>query len=134
MTVTSTRIKRAILLVSGTVLILIGSAITVMPETFYASSQISIGESINLLNELKAPAILLLVSGAFLITALFTGRRMNTALGLGALIYLSYAVSRLLSMVVDGAPESSLLTAAAIEAVLGMACLLALRQQLRRSN
>jgi hypothetical protein len=42
---------------------------------------------------------------------------------LAALIYLSYALTRGLSMALDGAPAAGLVQAAALEGLVGAACL-----------
>ena len=56
----------AILLVAGALLILVGGAILAAPTEFYASNNIELGANVNLLNELKAPAGMLLAAGLFL--------------------------------------------------------------------
>jgi hypothetical protein len=43
-----------------------------------------------------------------------------------SVVYLSYGLSRLLSMAMDGLPHSGLVSAAGIELGIGAACLLAL--------
>jgi hypothetical protein len=50
----------------------------------------------------------------------------DTALWLAALIYLSYAVSRSASMAFDGIPAAGLVQAAALEGIVGLACLVVL--------
>ncbi|MEU4445979.1 DUF4345 family protein [Actinosynnema sp. NPDC050801] len=45
-----------------------------------------------------------------------------TAAALGALIHLSYGLSRLLGAAVDGLPAAGLVTAAGVELLLGAAC------------
>ena len=75
------------------------------------------------MSELKAPAGLLLAAGAFIIIALFRPHLAGNALSLSALIYLSYALSRTLSMASDGMPADGLVLAALLEAILGLACL-----------
>ncbi len=120
------KIQIALLLVSGTLLILIGIFIVVSPIDFYGSNNIDLGANVSLLNELKAPAGLLLAAGFFMISAIFVRSKTDTALRLAALIYLSYAVSRFVSMAFDGIPASGLVIATALEATIGLACLLVL--------
>lgn len=112
-----------ILIVSGAILILIGTLIIVSPASFYGSYNIDPGLNISLLNELKAPAGLLLAAGLFMISATFAKSQINVALKLAALIYLSYAASRIVSMVFDGVPASGLIMATAFELLIGLACL-----------
>ncbi|MBX2885446.1 MAG: DUF4345 domain-containing protein [Granulosicoccus sp.] len=112
-----------VLILSGTILILIGATIIMSPTNFYSSYGIDIGSNISLLSELKAPAGLLLAAGLFMILSTFTRSRVDTALKLAALIYLSYAVSRIASMLFDGVPASGLVMATAFEVFIGLACL-----------
>ena len=113
----------ALLLVAGALLILISTFILASPADFYASNNIELGANVSLLNELKAPAGLLLAAGLFMIGAVFVRGQADTALWLAALIYLSYAGSRFVSMAFDGVPAAGLVQAAALEGIVGMACL-----------
>lgn len=117
------KIQTTVLLLAGTLLIVIGALILTLPVDFYASNNIELEANVSLLNELKAPAGLLLAAGAFMIGAIFVRSQVDTALWLAALIYLSYAVSRFTSMAVDGAPAAGLVQAALIESVVGLGCL-----------
>lgn len=115
--------QKVLLLVSGTLLILVATFIIASPEVFYASNHIELGPNVSLLNELKAPAGLLLAAGVFMIGAIFVRSQADTALWLAALIYLSYAGARLASMALDGMPAAGLIQAAALEGVVGLTCL-----------
>lgn len=116
-------IRTALLLVAGSLLILVGTFIIASPADFYASNSIELGANVSLLNELKAPAGLLLAAGLFMIGAIFVRNQADTALWLAALIFLSYAGSRFVSMVYDGVPAAGLVQAAALEGIVGLACL-----------
>jgi len=118
--------QMVLLLVSGALLILVGASILVSPADFYGSNNIELGANVSLLNELKAPAGLLLVAGMFMIIAIFVRSKGDVALRLAALIYLSYALTRSLSMMFDGLPASGLILATALEATIGLTCLLVL--------
>jgi hypothetical protein len=115
--------QKALLLVAGALLILVGAFIIASPVDFYASNNIELGANPSLLNELKAPAGLLLAAGMFMLGAIFVRGMAETALWLAALIYLSYAGSRFLSMIIDGVPAAGLVQAAALEGIVGLACL-----------
>ena len=117
------RTQKALLLVAGAVLVLVGTFILASPVDFYASNNIELGANVSLLNEVKAPAGMLLAAGLFMIGAIFVRDMADTATSLAALIYLSYSLSRLLSVVVDGVPAAGLVQAAALEAMIGLACL-----------
>ncbi len=115
--------QQALLLVAGALLILVSIFILASPADFYASNSIELGANVSLLNELKAPAGLLLAAGLFMIGAIFVRSHADTALWLAALIYLSYAGSRFVSMAFDGVPATGLVRAAALEGIVGVACL-----------
>ena len=115
--------QTALLLVAGILLILVSGFILASPAEFYAANRIELGANVNLINELKAPAGLLLAAGLFMIGAIFVRSQADTALWLASLIYLSYAGSRFLSMAFDGLPAAGLVQAAALEGVVGLACL-----------
>lgn len=113
----------SILLVAGGLLLLVGSFILAAPTEFYASNNIDLGANVSLLNELKAPAGMLFAAGLFMVGAVFIRRMVDTATSLAALIYLSYAITRLMSMILDGVPAAGLVQAAALEGIVGLACL-----------
>jgi len=115
--------QKAILLVAGALLILVSGLILTSPADFYAANEIELGANVSLLNELKAPAGLLLAVGLFMIGAIFIQSMTDTATWLAALVYLSYAGSRFVSMALDGVPAPGLMQAAALEALVGLACL-----------
>ena len=122
--------QKAVLFAAGSLLTLVAGFILGAPAAFYGSNGIDPGANLSLLNELKAPAGLLLVAGLYMLTAVFRQRLADNATALAALIYLSYAISRFASMVFDGTPASGLVQAAALEAIIGLACLaiLSIRQ------
>ena len=117
------KIQKVILLVAGALLLLVSALILASPADFYASNGIEVGANVSLLNELKAPAGLLLAAGLFMIGAVFVRGMADMATSLAALIYLSYAVSRFASMAFDGVPATGLVQAAALEGIVGLACL-----------
>lgn len=115
--------QKALLFVAGALLVLVGTFIIASPTEFYASNKIELGADPSLLNELKAPAGLLLAAGVFMLGAIFVRGMAETALWLATLVYLSYAGSRFLSMAFDGVPATGLVQAAVLEGSVGLACL-----------
>lgn len=113
------------LVISGLCATGIAATILLSPDVFYASYEIDTAANRNLVNELKAPAGMLLVAGLFMLVGV--GRTTLTAMSLATatLVYLSYGLSRLLSIAVDGVPHSGLVSATAIELIIGVGCLLA---------
>ena len=123
------RTQKAVLLVAGALLTLVSVFILTTPADFFASNNIELGANLSLLNELKAPAGMLLAAGLFMLGAVFVRGIADTATSLAALIYLSYAGSRFVSMAFDGVPATGLVQAAALEGIVGLACLAVLMIQ-----
>ncbi len=73
----------AVLFVAGALLIVVGAFIIMAPAGFYASNNIAVGSSVSLLNELKAPAGLLLAAGVFMLSAIFVRRQADGCLVVG---------------------------------------------------
>ena len=61
-----------------------------------------------------------------MVSAIFVRGLATTAMLLGAMIYLSYAAARFVSIGIDGLPATGLVQAAVLETVIGLACLVLL--------
>lgn len=118
--------QRFTLLVSGLIAVGIAATILLSPEVFYAGYGFDIAGNATLVNELKAPAGVLLASGLLMFAGLFRAELVKVSLATAAVVYLSYGLARLSSMALDGLPNENLISAAAIELGVGAACLLAL--------
>ena len=119
---------RLVLGVSGTLAVAIAGTILFAPEAFYGSYGIPVGGNPTLTNELKAPAGTLLIAGLLMLAGVIRKRLMRVSLITAAVIYLSYGLSRVLSMALDGMPDSGMISAAAIELVIGVICVMTLEQ------
>jgi len=120
------RMTRLILLASGLVAISIASAILFAQDDFYSGYGIELGGSVNLANELKAPTGTLLAAGLLMLAGIFRTELACTSLTTATVVYLSYGLSRLSSMSMDGLPHGGLVGAAIFELVMGVVCLLGL--------
>lgn len=114
---------RGLLLASGLIAAGIAATILFAPGAFYGSHGIEIGTNVSLANELKAPAGLLLLAGFLMMAGVFKSELATASLATAAAVYLSYGLSRVLSMAIDGVPHGGLVSAAAIEIVIGGICL-----------
>ena len=121
-------LTRILLAVSGTTGLTIGLAILFRPHAFLASSGISLGTDASLLSEIRAPGGLLLLCSLVALGGAIRQTLMQTGLVFSALIYSTYGLSRLVSIVLDGMPSPSLQLAALIELVIGALSLFALLQ------
>ncbi|WP_321393903.1 DUF4345 domain-containing protein [Emcibacter sp.] len=110
---------KVFLAISGIILIGIGGALMFIPVAFQASVGIALGDNINLLSETRAPGGFLFAAGIIILTGSFRAKMVHTSLVLSSLVYLSYGISRILSIVMDGVPDQSLIAATAVEIIIG---------------
>ncbi|MEM8633704.1 MAG: DUF4345 domain-containing protein [Pseudomonadota bacterium] len=120
-------ITRTTLAGSGALLSLIGAAIMIVPRNFLAISRVFVEHDPGLMSELAAPSGLLITTGAVMILGSIKLRFSNLALSIGAIVYGSYGVCRLISLAVHGFPTVSLIAAMIIELAIA-ALLIALGQ------
>ena len=110
------------LMISGLIGLYIGVEILFFPVGFYAESGIVLGSNISLLNEIRAPGGALLASSILIIAGVFVQRLTFTSIVLATLLYLSYGLSRILSMLADGRPAEILIYVSAAEIIIGIVC------------
>ena len=118
----SLRILKTVLFVSGLIAMGVGGAILFAPETFHANNGIELGNSISLLNEVRASGGALLTIGALIMLGAFVAKLTFSSVVVSSLLYLSYGSSRILSMAVDGMPAQGLVQVAVLELVIGLVC------------
>jgi hypothetical protein len=126
------KLGKIVLLIAGVIGMGIGGAQLFMPVAFEASAGISLGENISLLSEIRAAGGALLVAGIIMLSGVFNSRLSPISIMLSSLFYLTYGLSRMLSMMMDGIPSESLIIAAITEIVIGLMStfvLLQLRKQ-----
>ena len=97
-----------------------------MPVAFYATYGIEFGSNISLLNEIRTPGGVLLASGMLITSGVFVPKLTFTSTVVSILLYLSYGLSRILSMAIDGVPVEGLVQAAVLEIAIGLVCVFAL--------
>jgi hypothetical protein len=83
---------------------------------------------VNLLNETRAPGGALLGSGIVILAGVFVASLTFTSAVVSVLIYLSYGISRIYSMLVDGMPSDILVGVMVLEIVIGFIGLYALKK------
>jgi hypothetical protein len=116
----NSKVLKTILLVSGFILTGIGGAILFMPMALFASNGIDLGGNISLLNEIRPPGGALLASGLLIMSGAFVTKMTFSAAVLTILVYLSYGISRILSMAIDGIPAKGLVMATVVEIIIGL--------------
>lgn len=112
-------VTRITLVGSGAILVVIGSALMFVPQAFLAMSSVSVPRDPGLMSELTAPSGVLLITGAFMMLGAVQMRFAALGLMVGAIIYGSYGGSRLVSLILQGAPSTSLITALVFELLIG---------------
>lgn len=116
----NSKLVKVLLVIAGMIGIAIGGALLFDPVAFEASAGISLGENINLLSEVRAPGGALLAGGILILLGAFISKLTHTSVVLASLFYLSYGFSRILSMIIDGVPNTSLVMATVIEIIIGI--------------
>ncbi|NQV46066.1 MAG: DUF4345 domain-containing protein [Rhodospirillales bacterium] len=112
-------ILKSILLLSGGVAAAIGTTILIVPDIFYATYGITIDTNPSALSETRASGGSLLAMGVLMIAGYFVSALTFTATLIAVLVYMSYGLSRALSFVLDGWPDSGLIGAAVFELAIG---------------
>ncbi len=111
---------KILLVLSGAIGIGIGGALLFVPVTFEASSGINLNGNVNLISELRALGGLLFSGGILILLGAFIPKLTYTSVALSSLVYLAVGLSRVLSIIVDGIPNNSLLNATIIEICIGL--------------
>lgn len=119
--------QKTTLAVAGVTALGIGATITVAPQSFYALYGITLGADPSLLSEVRAPGANLAVLGGLMLLGLLRPALTRLSLTLAAAVFLAYAAGRAVGFVLDGIPSAGLLEAFAIELVIGMIAVLAVR-------
>ena len=117
---------KTLLLLSGIIALGIGGALLFLPVAFEAGAGIDLGGDISLLSEVRAPGGALLIGGILIILGAFNSQMTFLSITLSSLFYISYGLSRVLSVIIDGIPHESLVMATITELVIGFFSLLVL--------
>lgn len=111
---------KALLVISGITGICIGGAMLFAPVAFEASAGIILGNDVSLLSEIRAPGGTLLVAGVLILSGAFIPDMTYLSIILSCLFYLSYGLSRILSITFDGIPNKAIIIATTAEIILGL--------------
>ncbi|NVJ20820.1 DUF4345 domain-containing protein [Myxococcus sp. AM011] len=116
------RWTKTVLLVAGVIGSLIGAPLLFIPKVFHGWSGIDLGGQVSLLSEVRAPGGALLACGLVIMAGAVWTRLTFTSLVVSTTLYLSYGVSRILSLALDGEPAPELVAAMVAELVIGAIC------------
>ena len=130
----NSKVLKVILFISGLVAISVGGAILIMPESFYAASGISLNGNVSLLNEIRASGGMIFVVGVIIMAGVYVAKLTYAATIISILLYLTYGLSRLMSMAIDGIPAEALIQAVILEIIIGLLCVFAFMKYNLKDN
>lgn len=108
------------LAISGLLLVFVGlSRLTNPVKTYDKNSGISLSNDVNLLNEVRGVSGLMLSGGIIVLLATILPSLRTTSFAIGTLIFLGFALGRIVSRVVDGKPNKQLISGLIFELVFG---------------
>lgn len=119
-------VLNAVLFLSGVIAAGVGVGVLFVPHLFHGASGIVVPEDVNLLNEMRAPGGLLIAAGVFIIVGAFKSHLAPVAAVVSGVAFLSFGGSRLVSVMLDGMPNSAIIQIMVLELVIGVVCLVAL--------
>ncbi len=124
----SNRLINVFLIIAGLIGLLVGVGLAFFPTAMEAQYGIEISGNINHLSETRAPGVAILAISVIILLGAFKPSWKFLALVLSAIVFLSYGVGRLLSLMLDGVPMEGLLMAMIIELSIGIIALIALKK------
>jgi len=116
----NSKVLKAILFVSGLLLLAIGMATLLTPVEFSARNGIDLHGDISLLNDVRSAGAFLAGSGFVILLGAFIDKLAYTSTIVSIVAYLSYASGRIMSLVIDGMPAEGLVKATVVEIVIGL--------------
>ena len=114
------------LLFNGSIGIIIGGCLLFVPISFEASAGIDISNDPSVLSEIRGSGGMLLGAGILIVTGAFIKSMTRISLFLSTLLYLSYGISRIIGICMDGIPSNSLIQVTIAEIVIGLISLVCL--------
>lgn len=122
-------VKIITLSLSGALLVFVGLMRTSNPiATYSKNSGIELDNNVDLLNEMRGVSTLMLLGGIAALLGTFMPALRMTSLAIATLIFIGFAIGRLISIGVDGKPNKKIIQGLMTELILGSAnvfCLVA---------
>lgn len=124
-------IKILILSLSSFMLFFVGAMRLSNPtKTYLKNSGIKLENDVNLLNEMRGVSALMLCGGIIISLGVINQSFTQISFVVASLIFIGFAIGRLVSTVVDGKPNKQLIQGLFFELVLGVANVFCLVQTL----
>ncbi len=114
--------KIVVLSLSGLLLFLVGMMRVSKPiKTYAKNSGINLTNDTDLLNEMRGASGVMFLGGIIILMGTITSALTLSSFVVASLLFLGFAIGRIISMVSDGKPNKQLVTGLATELVLGIA-------------
>lgn len=115
-------IRIVILLLSGLMLVFVGVMRLSNPiKAYLKNSGIKLENDTSLLNEIRGISAVMLCSGIIILLGTFIGKLSFTSHLVAVLIFLGFAIGRLVSLKIDGKPSKQITQGILFELILGTA-------------
>ncbi|MEQ9265981.1 MAG: DUF4345 domain-containing protein [Balneolaceae bacterium] len=115
-------IKIVILALSALLLLFVGTMRLFNPiKTYLNSSGIKLENDADLLNEIRGISAVMLCAGIIIVLGIFVPTITFTSFVVGSLIFVGFAIGRLISISADGKPNKQIIQGITFELVLGTA-------------
>jgi len=107
---------------SGLLLLLVGIMRLSNPiKTYLKNSGIKLENDVNLLNEIRGVSSLMLLAGAVILLGTFIPELALTSHSFAILLFIGFAIGRIISIGVDGKPNKQIIQGLIFELVFGIA-------------
>ncbi|MEM7086938.1 MAG: DUF4345 domain-containing protein [Bacteroidota bacterium] len=115
-------ISIVILSLSSLLLVFVGIMRLSNPiKTYLKNSGIKLENDASLLNEMRGVSAVMLCAGIIILLGTFIGKLTFTSHVVASLIFLGFAIGRLISLKADGKPSNQIIQGILFEVVLGIA-------------
>ena len=113
-------IKIVILALSGLLLLFVGASRLSNPmQTYLKNSGIKLDNDVNLLNEMRGVSGVMLTGGILILLGTFISQFTFTSFVIATLLFLGFALGRMISMRADGKPNKQIAQGLLFELVFG---------------
>ena len=122
-----TSFQKATLAIAGLTAIAIGAFILVAPIAFYASFDLPLGSSPDLLSDVRAQAANLAALGVVMLAGIVRPEWSRVSVVVAFVVFLAFPLGRFVAIAADGLPSQSMLAALGFELAIAALCLVAFR-------
>ena len=113
-------VLKGILLIAGLMILAAGAFTLFDPVGFTARNGIDLGDQTSLFNDIRGMGGLMVGSGLIILMGIIHAGMRFTSAVVATVIFLTFALARIFSIVVDGTPADGLVKATIVELVVGL--------------